>query len=110
LDTRELEEYGVSHLPGAIHFGYNQPKWSTLFMVDKEKTVVVYCSVGYRSERIGEELLKRGYKKVYNLYGGIFDWVNQGYTVFRGDKATNKVHPYNKSWGRWLTKGEKAYR
>ena len=78
--------------------------------VDKETTIVVYCSVGYRSEKVGERLKKAGFKKVLNLYGGIFDWVNKGFPVYdNSGNQTKKVHAYDKSWGKWLTKGEKIY-
>jgi fumarate hydratase class II len=55
-------------------------------------------------------LEKAGFKKVMNLQGGIFDWVNNGYPVYDNDgNETKKVHAYDKSWGKWLTKGEKVY-
>ena len=52
---------------------------------------------------------KAGFKKVYNLYGGIFHWVNEGRTVFANGKPTLRVHAYSKPWSVWLTKGEKVY-
>ena len=44
--------------------------------IARESTIVVYCSVGYRSEKIAEELDKLGFTNVSNLYGGIFEWIN----------------------------------
>jgi predicted sulfurtransferase len=73
-------------------------------------SVVVYCSVGYRSERVGEHLLAMGFKDVKNLYGGIFEWVNNGQAIVdRNGKFTNQVHTYNKSWSKWLEKGIKIF-
>ncbi len=110
LDTREKNEYSVSHIKGAKYVGYDNFKMSKLKKVDKNTTVVVYCSVGYRSEKVGEKLKKAGFKKVMNLQGGIFDWKNKGYPVYdNSGNETLKVHAYNKSWGKWLTKGEKVY-
>jgi len=110
LDAREKNEYNVSHIKNAKYVGYDNFKIKNLKSIDKETTIVVYCSVGYRSEKVGEKLKKAGFKKVMNLQGGIFDWVNQGYTVYDNDgKETKKVHAYDKSWGKWLTKGEKVY-
>ena len=40
--------------------------------------IIVYCSIGVRSEDIGEKLKELGYTKILNLYGGIFDWKNKG--------------------------------
>jgi rhodanese-related sulfurtransferase len=110
LDTREANEYNVSHINGAMYVGYDNFKISKLKKVNKNTTVIVYCSVGYRSEKIGEKLKKGGFNKVMNLQGGIFDWVNSGYPVYdNAGNETQKVHAYNKSWGKWLTKGEKVY-
>ena len=110
LDTRSREEYNVSHIEGAKFVDYDSFKSIDVKTIDKNADIVVYCSVGYRSERIGEALLKMGFSNVRNLYGGIFDWVNQGNEVVNhlGNK-TDSVHTYNRDWSRWLTKGVKVY-
>ena len=67
----------------------------------------MYCSIGYRSEKVGEELKKMGFKNVYNLYGSIFEWVNQGNEVVdENEKVTEKVHTYNKRWSKWIEDGK----
>jgi rhodanese-related sulfurtransferase len=109
LDTRSYREYEVSHIEGAIWVGYDEFELSKLTSISKDKKVVVYCSVGYRSGKIGEKLTKAGYTQVYNLWGGIFDWVNKGKPVVNDKGATNLIHGYNKKWGKWLTRGEKVY-
>lgn len=109
LDTRTLAEYEVSHISGAKHVEPDNFTLAQLKGVPKNTPVIVYCSVGYRSERIGEQLQKAGYKNVYNLYGGIFEWVNKGYPIYAEGTQTNKVHAYSRPWGVWLTKGEKVY-
>lgn len=110
LDTRELNEYHISHLKNAIHVGYNNFSLKkTTPLLSKEKPIVVYCSIGYRSEKIGEKLLKKGYT-VYNLYGGIFDWKNNTQSIIGpNNKITEKIHCYNKTWSKWLLKGDKIY-
>lgn len=109
LDSRSKEEYEVSHLKGARWVGYDDFDTSRVSGIPKDKKIVVYCSVGYRSEKITEKLNAAGYKSVYNMYGGIFEWVNRGYPVYRNGKQTKKVHAYNKKWGVWLKEGEKVY-
>lgn len=109
IDTRSKEEYNVSHIKDAIWTGYDEFDKSKLKNVSKDKTIILYCSVGYRSEKIGEKLEDMGYKHVYNLYGGIFEWVNQGHAVYNDQGKTNDIHPYDDSWGMWLTKGNKTY-
>lgn len=110
LDTRAKEEFEVSHIDGSQFFDYSSFDASNLKGVSKSDTIVVYCSIGYRSERIGEKLQKAGFKNVYNLYGGIFHWKNQGGSVIDVEgESTEKVHTYNKSWSKFLKKGEKVY-
>jgi rhodanese-related sulfurtransferase len=109
LDAREKEEYDVSHIEHSIWIGYDNFKIEDI-KLGKDKEIVVYCSVGYRSEKISEKLVDSGFMHVANLHGGIFDWVNKGYPIVdRTEKSTIKIHPYSNSWGKWLTKGEKTY-
>lgn len=110
LDTRSPEEYRVSHLEGARHVGYEHFDTASITDIPKDAEVVVYCSVGYRSERIGEKLQDIGYENVSNLHGGIFGWKNQGYQVVNiNNQPTDSVHAYNRVWGQWLKNGIKVY-
>jgi rhodanese-related sulfurtransferase len=109
LDARERPEFAVSHLPGALWVGYNDFDLSRVKGIPKDRPIVVYCSVGYRSGRITDRLHKAGFTNVHNLYGGIFEWVNAGRTVVDAQGATLRVHAYDKDWGRWLCRGVKVY-
>lgn len=103
LDAREWEEYSVSHIPQARFIGYDEPSMTVLSDVEKDKEIIVYCSIGYRSEKIAERLKEMGYQNVTNLYGSIFEWVNQGHQIENNHgKTTNKIHTYNKKWSRWM--------
>lgn len=110
LDTREKEEYRVSHIRDAVWVGYKDFNLKRLSGISLQTPLVVYCSVGYRSEKIGEQLLKAGFTNVHNLYGSIFEWVNQGYPVYDAKgQPTPRVHAYSRTWGIWLTRGSKVY-
>jgi len=110
LDIRSAEEYKISHIEGAQFIDYNNFKKSDVKKLDKEKEVIVYCSVGYRSEKVGEKLQAMGFKNVKNLYGGIFDWKNNDKTIVNNNSnPTDSVHTYNKNWSQWLYKGIKIY-
>ena len=110
LDTRSRAEYDVSHLPNARWVGYDEFDLKRVQGIPKDANVVLYCSVGYRSERVGEKLLAAGYRRVHNLDGSLFEWVNQGNAVVdRAGKPTQRVHAYNRMWGVWLKRGEKVY-
>lgn len=112
LDTREKEEYEVSHLKDALWVGDKtfDPKRVLEAIPDKEKPIVVYCSIGVRSEDIGEKLLAMGYTNVQNLYGGIFEWKNKDGAVYNlKEQPTDSVHAFSKHWGKLLSKGIKVY-
>lgn len=110
LDTREREEFDVSHLKGAIHVGDKRVDMSLLGNVEHTDTLVVYCTVGYRSEKVAEKLRDAGYENTFNLFGGIFAWKNDGQKVVdKSGRETEKVHCYNKTWSVFLLEGEKVY-
>lgn len=103
IDVRRFEEYAVSHLPQA-HHARNLEAVEQL-IVDQDKAticqtvpIVLYCSVGYRSARLGESLQAAGYP-VLNLAGSIFQWANEGRPLVSADgQMTRQVHPYNWRW------------
>ena len=102
LDAREIAEYKVSHIKEAIHVGYDDFDLKTVKDISKNTTIVIYCSVGYRSGKIGKKLREAGFTSVFNLWGGLFDWANNGNEVYKNGKKVTTVHPYNKNWGKWL--------
>jgi len=110
LDARELNEYEVSHIQDALHVGYDNFNQSAVDTLDKNLKIIIYCSVGYRSEKISEKLIEQGFKDVSNLYGGIFEWVNQGEKIYNNKDQTDNIHPYSSVWGIWLKRGKKVYK
>lgn len=110
LDARALNEYKVSHIKNSHWVGYDDFDLSRVNALSKDQPIIVYCSVGYRSEKIAEKLKSAGFTQVYNLVGGIFDWVNSGYTVMDSlESQTENVHAFSRLWGLWLSRGKKIY-
>ena len=110
LDARERKEFDVSHLPGARWIGYDNFDLKRVADLPKTAPLVIYCSVGVRSEKVGEKLKAAGYTNVQNLYGSLFEWVNQGNPVVDSTgRPTQRVHAYSRTWGIWLKRGEKIY-
>ena len=110
LDTRMKKEFEVSTLPGAQHVGFLSFNVKKISDIKKDELVIVYCTIGVRSESIGEKIQDKGYKNVYNLYGGIIQWVNSGYPLVNAEnQKTSDVHVYSKDWGQWLKKGTAVY-
>lgn len=106
LDARDESEYEVSHLKKARQVGYIWFDMRKVMDIPKAANVVVYCSVGYRSEKIAEKLIKNGFENVTNLYGGIFEWINQHGPVYKSNGVqTSEIHGYNQKWSKWLSRG-----
>jgi rhodanese-related sulfurtransferase len=96
LDTRALKEYDA-HKINALNIAPSTP-------------IVVYCSIGVRSEQIGVKLKQLGYYKIFNLYGGIFQWYNQSHPVVDSqNKPTLALHGYDKNWARYVEKGTPTF-
>jgi len=109
LDAREKQEYRVSRIPNAVHIGHKNFDMGEIESFSRDRTIVVYCSVGVRSEQIGEKLQDAGFTNVKNLYGGIFEWVNRGEDVFNEEGVTQDIHAFSSFWGIWLNRGNKVY-
>lgn len=109
LDTRLKKEFNTSHIKNATWVGFESFNLKKVKDIPKNKKIVVYCTVGYRSEKITEKLVKAGYKNVSNLYGGIFEWVHNNQVVVNKKGITEEIHTYDESWSQWLTKGIKKY-
>lgn len=112
LDARQIKEYQISHLANAIYVGSKDfnIELTKDRLPKKDEPIVVYCSIGVRSEKIAKKLKDAGYKNVKNLYGGIFEWKNNGFTVYNlQSQPTDSVHTYNKKWSNYLQHGIKVY-
>jgi rhodanese-related sulfurtransferase len=112
LDAREQSEYNISHIKDAILVGYKHfnLEQSLQHIADKNQAIVVYCSLGIRSEIIANRIKRAGYTNVKNLYGGIFEWKNNEFHIYNSkNKKTDSIHAFSNTWSKWLTKGIKVY-
>lgn len=94
VDARTAREQSVSMIPGAIT--------SKEFLRRKhdfrKRPIVIYCTIGYRSSALSEELRQQGFQS-WNLRGSLLLWSwAGGPLVTPGGKPTKKVHVYGKDW------------
>ena len=82
LDVRSAEEYAEGHIAGALLIDQNQDDFmeKAKAMLQKEKTIAVYCRSGRRSANAAGLLAAEGYKCV-NLKDGIRAWKEAGKAV-----------------------------
>jgi len=109
LDSRSIEEYTISHLKDAVWIGNTNFDKSRVEGIDYDSELIIYCSVGVRSEKIGEKLKLLGFNHIKNLYGGIFLWNNNGLPIYKDGKQTDTIHGYNKRWSQFIIKGKTTY-
>ncbi len=76
LDVREPHELQISSLPGAINIPLGTLA-ARLSELDSAQDIVVFCKMGSRSTRALELLVSAGFKKVWNLQGGINAWAKE---------------------------------
>ena len=72
LDVRTKAEFDQLHLTDAINIDFYASDFKTqIDSLDKTKTFFVYCRSGNRSGKTMALMKELGFKKVYNLAGGI---------------------------------------
>jgi rhodanese-related sulfurtransferase len=104
LDVRAADEFAVSHLPRAELASKLTDAIARIEAAEPGRTVILYCSVGYRSADVAASLQAHGYTNVFNLEGSIFQWANEGRTLFRGQMPVKVVHPFDNDWGQYLNR------
>jgi rhodanese-related sulfurtransferase len=79
VDVRTVEEFVSGHIKGAQNIVYLSDTWSTeIEKLDKDDPVYVYCAKGGRSAKCAQLLADAGFKKVYDLEGGVSQWKEAG--------------------------------
>ena len=79
LDVRTPDEFSQSHIPDALNFDVQSEYFTAdVSALDKSKSYAVYCRSGKRSVLASEVLDQIGVTNVYNLTGGIIEWVEAG--------------------------------
>lgn len=76
VDVREPHEWDITRLPGArlVPLGTLADAYHTL---DTAREIVVYCKGGTRSARAVHQLHAAGFRRLYNLTGGITRWSDE---------------------------------
>jgi len=84
LDVRTLEEYNAGHLEGAVSLCVlcQSPDFlDAAISIGKSKTYLVYCRTGRRSVTAVTIMAENGFPNLYNMTGGITQWISDGLPV-----------------------------
>lgn len=98
VDVRSPEERGVSMLPGAVSRAeFEAALAESDAAVSAGRTVVAYCTIGFRSSAWAERMAERGVR-VFNMEGSILAWTHAGGPLVANGASTQRLHVYGKRW------------
>ena len=90
VDVRELNEWDLGHIPGAIHVPLGQlgpradsssPNADPGLTGRAGTLVVTHCATGKRSILAADLLQKLGYRNVVSIRGGFVSWAREGLPI-----------------------------
>ena len=81
IDVREFFEYKGNRIKGALNIPSSGNTEFSADTIDKKLNLFFYCSTGFRSKRVAELFFEKGFRKIYNLEGGIVAWKRDGFPV-----------------------------
>ncbi|VEP16732.1 putative Rhodanese-like protein [Hyella patelloides LEGE 07179] len=93
VDVRSPEERVVSIIPGAI----SQAEFEQNIDRYKNYPIVAYCTIGYRSGKYAQKLLKQGLS-IFNLEGSLLAWSHIDGELVNSSGETKQIHVYGKQW------------
>ena len=82
VDVRTPDEFTDGHIENAQNIDFRSPTFAQdILKLDKEKPVLLYCHSGGRSAKCAKKLEEAGFKKIYDLQGGISRWKHEGLAI-----------------------------
>ncbi len=87
IDVREHDEFQQGFIAHAIPLSKGIIERDIeKYIPDFEAEIVVYCSGGFRSCLVADNLQKMGYRQVASLQGGLRAWLEAGYPLNKMSK------------------------
>ena len=75
LDVRTPEEWAEGVMPNSLKIDIYSPDFmAKVEELDKSKSYYIYCRSGGRSAQACMHMMDLGFKKIYNLEGGMLAW------------------------------------
>lgn len=83
IDARSAEEYALNHAKGAVNINPGAANADeAINALQKDQPVFIYSIGTGRSGQLARDLRKKGFREVYELKGGIANWVGGGEKYF----------------------------
>jgi rhodanese-related sulfurtransferase len=85
LDVQSNKEFTEAHLAHAVNVDFYKPGFDSLvYHLDTTAVYLVYCTRGIRGALAVEKMRRAGYRKTFNLEGGIKAWTAHKFPVESG--------------------------
>jgi rhodanese-related sulfurtransferase len=84
IDVREPFEFKGNRIKDAINIPSSGNLERAADTLNKNYTLFMYCTSGYRSSKAAEDLYDKGFRKLVSLKGGIVVWRKEGMPVLKG--------------------------
>lgn len=81
VDVRTIKEFNEHYIKGAENIVFDDNFDEKIKKLQKDKPIILYCRTGRRSKKCAEVLAERGFKKIYDLKGGITQWRKEGFEI-----------------------------
>jgi rhodanese-related sulfurtransferase len=83
IDVRTPQEFSEGHIEGAVNINFFDKTFlDQMGKYEKNEQLFIYCKSGNRSGKAVKKITDSGFKQVYDLEGGILNWVkNNNETV-----------------------------
>jgi rhodanese-related sulfurtransferase len=90
IDIRSYDDFLLDHIPGALSAPYFEILKRPDLLQYKSDDMAVVC-YGFNPEdrkvrQVADLLKRKGFSKVFVLYGGFAEWIEMGYPVAKMDE------------------------
>ena len=88
IDVRSEAEYRTSHVFRSMNCDANAPDFSQRIQrLNKETPVILYDENSTLSLKAAETMKQLGFKRIYEVAGGMYSWAREGKTLVAGSSA-----------------------
>ena len=94
IDVREPFEFKGNRIRDAINIPSSGNLERAADTINKNYTLFLYCTSGYRSSKVAVSLYDKGFCNLVSLKGGIVEWRKEGLPVSKG-RVKRKVRPHD---------------
>ena len=91
IDVREPFEFKGNRIKGSVNIPASGNLDKVADTLNKEFSLFVYCTSGFRSSNAAVKLYDKGFRKLFNLQGGIAAWRKEGLPVVKGRVKRKKT-------------------